>query len=173
MKRPAIYIIPYILVAYAVSTCINPFAPGELDGDPFGSLLGDPTSIEGFYSRFQNAYEIRDTTMYGELIHSDFIFTFRDQDRNVDVSWGRSEELSSTYNLFNQSIDIQLRWNNFISRLTNEDETRSQVVRRFELSVAVRGNETLRTDGSASFLLVRSDSSESWQLLNWRDESDI
>lgn len=156
-----------------MSACINPFAPGELDGDPFAELLGDPTTIEGFYQRFQNAYQLRDTSLYGPLIHPDFVFTFRDQERNVDVSWNRPQEMNSTYNLFVQSVDIQLNWNNFISISTNEDKTRSQVLRRFDLGVLLSSSEALRTNGTASFLLTRQDSTENWQLMMWQDESEI
>ncbi|MEX0778365.1 MAG: hypothetical protein WD491_10275 [Balneolales bacterium] len=173
MKRGGIYIALLLSTLLCTAGCINPFAPDEKEGDPFGDLLGDPSTIEGFYTRFQSAYEIRDTTLYGPLIHPDFVFTFRDQFNGVDVSWGRSEEMSSTQNIFTQSTDVQLRWSNFISILTNDDKTRSQVVRRFDLSVAIRGSDLLRTDGSASFLLTRSDSTSDWRLINWRDESEI
>lgn len=172
MGRGYIHITLLFLLLISAA-CVNPFAPAEIEGDPFGDLLGDPSTIEGFYTRFQNAYEIRDTTLYGPLIHPDFVFTFRDQDRNVDISWGRSEEMSSTHNLFTQSTDVQLRWSNFISVLTNSANTRSQVVRRFDLTVAIRGSDLLRTDGSASFLLIRRDSTENWRLVDWRDESDF
>lgn len=156
-----------------ISSCINPFAPGELEGDPFAEFLGDPKTIDGFYQRFQNAYQLRDTSLYGPLIHPDFVFSFRDQERNVDVTWNRPEEMNSTYNLFVQSIDIQLNWNNFISVSTNPENTRSQVVRRFDLGVLLTNSDVLRTDGSASFLLTREDSTSNWQLLIWRDESEI
>lgn len=171
--QPAHIIALFAMLFVSGSACINPFAPGSLDGDPFAELLGDPKTIEGFYQRFQNAYQLRDTTLYGPLIHPDFVFSFRDEERNVDVTWNRPEEMNSTYNLFIQSIDIQLNWNNFISVATNEEKTRSQIVRRFDLGVLLSNSELLRTDGSASFLLTRQDSTSNWQLLLWRDESEL
>ncbi|MBP3193618.1 hypothetical protein [Natronogracilivirga saccharolytica] len=154
--------------------CNNPFAPGELEGDPFAELLGDPSTIEGFYTRFQKAYELRDTSLYGPLIHPDFTFTYRDDERNVDVTWGRSEEMNSTYNMFSQSYDINVRWNNITQEVIEEDQAEAQVIRRFNLSVVLSPSEPpLRSDGSASFRLTRSDSTADWRLVSWRDESDI
>jgi hypothetical protein len=153
--------------------CINPFAPGEAEGDPFENFLGNPRTIDGFYQRFQNAYQLRDTTLYGPLIHPEFLFTFRDFEQNVDVTWGRAEEMWATYNLFLNSAEIQMQWNNIISQQTNAGNTFSQVIRRFSLIVVLQGSDVLRTDGSANFVLTRADSTKNWQLISWRDESDL
>src|SRR5690554_3361014 len=76
-----------------VCSC-NPFAPALEEGDPFATLLGDPTTIEGFFTNFQNAYELRDLALYEPLIDSAFIFTYYDFDAQVERQWGfaRSEE---------------------------------------------------------------------------------
>ncbi len=153
--------------------CWNPFAPGAEEGDPFETLLGDPSTIEGFFTRFQNAYQLRDTTLYGPLIASDFTFTYRDYDNNVDISWGRSEEMSSTYRLFINSRDIRIQWNNIISQDVNADKDRAQVIRRFDLTVVLEAADLIRTDGAVNFILAREDSTDNWQLRSWRDESDL
>ncbi len=164
----------FLLLLPLLAGCINPFAPGELEGDPIADLLGDPSTIEGFYTRFEKAYELRDTSLYGPLIHPDFTFTFRDDERNVDVTWSRSEEMNSTYNMFSQSYDISLRWNNITQQIVDDDQTEAQIIRRFNLTVQVRPSESpFRSDGSASFRLVRADSNTNWRLISWRDESDI
>lgn len=163
----------FLLLIPFLAGCINPFAPEELEGDPVADLLGDPSTIQGFYTRFQKAYELRDTSLYGPLIHSDFTFTFRDDNRNVDRSWGRSEEMSNTYNMFSLSYDITLRWNNITQEIIGEDKTEGQVIRRFNLTVVRTPGETYRADGSASFRLTRPDSTADWRLISWRDESDI
>ena len=168
-----------LLLPLFTAGCINPFAPGELEGDPIVDLLGDPSTIEGFYTRFQKSYELRDTSLYGPLIHPNFTFTFRDDDRNVDITWGRSEEMNSTYNMFSQSYDISLRWNNIIDQIPmgtqDESDTESMlVIRRFNLTVVVSPSEPpFRSDGSASFVLTRPDETANWRLVSWRDESDI
>lgn len=171
-----------VALPFLTAACINPFAPGELEGDPIADLLGDPSTIEGFYTRFQKSYELRDTSLYGPLIHPEFTFTFRDYERNVDVNWSRSEEMNSTYNMFARSYDISLRWNNIIDQFevdTPEGSEGSEqesilVIRRFNLTVVLSPSEpALRSDGSASFLLTRPDENANWRLVSWRDESDI
>jgi hypothetical protein len=162
-----------VTVTVIAAGCLNPFAPGEADGDPFEHFLGNPSTIEGFYQRFQNAYQLRDTTLYGPLIHPEFLFSFRDFEQNVDITWGRAEEMWATYNLFLNSAEIQMQWNNILSRQTDEANTFSQVVRRFSLIVVLQGSDVLRTDGSANFVLSRADSTMNWQLISWRDESDL
>ncbi len=157
----------------ALISCTNPFAPKILEGDVLDDLLGDPTTIEGFYIRFQNAYQLRDTTLYGPLIHPNFTFTYRDPEQNVDITWGRSQEMSSTSRLFQSSRDIQLQWNNIITQFMNSERTQSQIIRRFNLVVVLDGSEIFRTDGSTNFVLTRADTTSTWQILSWRDESDI
>ncbi|MEX0681509.1 MAG: hypothetical protein WD097_09020 [Balneolales bacterium] len=166
--------LPVLLVHLLLTGgCTNPFAPGELKGDPLDDLLGDPSTIEGFYTRFQKSYELRDTSLYGPLIHPDFIFTFRDAEHNVDITWGRSNEMTSTYNMFSLSYEITLRWNNITQKIINESQTDGQVIRRFNLTVVASPSEIYRTDGSASFRMTRQDSTSNWRLVSWRDESDI
>ena len=173
MSRPLLVIALLFLIFPPLTGCINPFAPGELEGDPIADLLGDPSTIEGFYTRFEKAYELRDTSLYGPIIHPDFTFTFRDDERNVDITWSRDEEMSTTYNMFSRSYDISLRWNNITQETIEEDRTRARIVRRFNLTVMLSPSEIYRTDGSASFRLTRSDSTNNWRLIAWRDESDI
>lgn len=158
-------------ICLIASTGCNPFAPALEGGDAFDALLGDPATIEGFYLRFQNAYLFRDTTLYGPLIHPEFIFTFRDPENNVDISWGRPAELNSTWRMFSQSQDVQLQWNNLVSSSLNAEKTEAILVRRFNLGIYISSAEQFRTDGAAGFTLTRSDSTRPWQLLRWRDES--
>jgi hypothetical protein len=153
--------------------CANPFAPGLEAGDPFDALLGDPRSLDGFYLRFQNAYQFRDTTLYGPLIDPEFMFTYRDFEQNVDISWGRPAELNSTWRLFNQSQDLQLQWNNLVSSSVNPEKTEAVLLRRFNLGVVLNAAENYRTDGVAGFILRREDSTMAWRLYRWRDESNL
>ncbi|MDG5767336.1 hypothetical protein QA596_07665 [Balneolales bacterium ANBcel1] len=153
--------------------CINPFAPGEVEGDPVADLLGDPSTIEGFYTRFQKAYELRDTSLYGPLIHSDFTFTFRDFEINEDRTWDRPEEMRRTHSMFMNTHDITLQWNNILRETIFDDRTRVRIERVFNLRLVDSGSQTFRANGIASFELTRSDSTENWRLIRWRDESDI
>jgi hypothetical protein len=156
-----------------LSSCSNPFAPAYKEGDLLENLLGDPSTVEGFFTRFKSSYQLRDTTLYGPLIHPDFEFFYRDYEQNIDINWGRVEELNSTGNLFQFARDIDLNWNNIITRAENTDKTESLVIRRFELVVVLEGSEVIRTDGSANFLLIRPDSLQTWQVIRWRDQSEL
>ena len=158
---------------FVLAGCKNPFAPSVREGDLFEDILGNPRTVEGFFTRFQNAYQLRDTTLYGPLIHPEFRFTFRDFEQNVDVAWGRNQELTSTFNMFAQTREIQLTWNNIVAEIVNTDNNQAQIIRRFNLALVLDNSDILRTDGSANFVLERSDSLESWQVIRWRDESDL
>ncbi|TNE71885.1 hypothetical protein EP331_08440 [bacterium] len=135
--------------------------------------MGNPLTIDGFYTRFQNAYKLRDTTLYGPLLHPEFTFTFRNYEQNVDVSWGRIEDLISTGNMFQFSREIDLTWNNIIVQLDNGEGTEAQIIRRFDLIVSLEGSDVIRTDGSANFVLQRPDTLSPWQIIRWRDQSDL
>ena len=175
MKSRFPYIILFItiLTAFLFPCCENPFAPGIMKGKLPDDPLGNPKTISGFYTRFMNAYQLRDTTLYGPLINSRFIFTYRDYNRNVDVSWGRDEEMTTTYNMFTQSQDIQLQWNNIVTQIVDSTKTQAQVIRQFNLAIILKGSDVIRTDGAANFILTRPDSNSAWQLLRWRDESNL
>lgn len=170
MKTAHVVLLAFTLV---IGSCVNPFSPRLEKADILEDILGNPVTIEGFYTRFQNAYQLRDTTLYGPLIASEFIFSYRDAELNVDVSWGRAEELNTTAKLFSTSRDIQLQWNNISSFFQNEPKTRAQVIRRFNLMVMLDESTVFRTDGATNFILTRGDSTRAWQLLLWRDESEL
>ena len=53
------------------------------------------------------------------------------------------------------------------------DKTQSQIIRRFSLVVVLDGADIFRTDGATNFVLTRTDSTSTWQILSWRDESEI
>ena len=81
--------------------------------------------------------------------------------------------MSSTSRLFQNSRDIQLQWNNIITQFNNMDKTQSQIIRRFSLVVVLDGADIFRTDGATNFVITRADSTSIWQILSWRDESEI
>lgn len=171
--RPHITLFGIVFGMMVAWGCTNPFAPKLLEGDVFADILGNPATVEGFYVRFQNAYQFRDTTLYGQLIHPDFIFSYRDQEQNVDINWGRAEEMNATSRLFQNSRDIQLQWNNIIDRVDSANQLETRIVRRFNLTVLLDGADLFRTDGAAVFTLNRTDTTSNWRLIRWRDESDI
>lgn len=156
----------------AIAAC-NPFAPALEEGDPFGDLLGDPTTIEGFFTNFRNAYELRDIALYEPLLDSAFVFIYYDFDAQVEREWGFAQDLESTRRLFANSSVIRLQWNQIISRDAFVRNLNERVVRSFDLTISLESGEVFRGDGNVNFLLIRPDTTASWRLVRWRDESEF
>jgi hypothetical protein len=149
--------------------CVNPFAPG-LDESP-GEATCDPNTIEGIFQCFQTAYTFRDTILYGQLIHPDFVFVYRNYDLGFDVTWGRDDEMRSTYGLFQNAQKLDLIWNNIVS--TSAESTQVNVVRGFNLTVVFNPSNIERVDGYANFIIERNRTSDTWKIVRWRDESNF
>ncbi|MGE5437513.1 MAG: hypothetical protein ACM3O3_09830 [Syntrophothermus sp.] len=150
----------------------NPFAPG-LDDDltNTGGGLSDLKTIEGVFNNFQYAYTLRDTLIYGELLRSDFTFTYRDYDQGIDVSWGRDEEMKTTYGLFQNSQRLDLIWNNII--LSSQDSLNANIVRGFNLTITFNPTDIVRIDGRVNLTLKKDLVTQKWQIAGWLDESNF
>lgn len=160
------------LIALLLAGC-NPFAPAAEEGDPFGAGLGDPRTIDGFFTAFQAAYELRDIALYEPLLDSSFTFVYYDYEAQVERAWSYAQELESTRRLFAESDMIQLRWNQVLVRDVAVPPLRAQIVRGFDLTVALAAGETFRGGGNVNFLLARADTTAAWRLVRWRDESEL
>jgi len=156
-----------------VWTACNPFAPALEEGNPFGDLLGDPTTIEGFFTNFRNAYELRDLSLYEPLLDSSFTFVYTDFDAQVDREWGFAQDLESTRRLFQNASTIRLQWNQIIAQDVLVRLVEQRIVRSFNLTVTLEQGDVFRTDGNVNFHLAREDSLSSWRLRRWRDESEL
>ena len=154
-------------------TSCNPFAPSLEEGDPFGTLLGDPATIDGFFSNFEAAYELRDITLYEQLLDSSFTFTYFDFDVQVERQWGFSQEIESTRRLFQNAGLIQLQWNQIISQSLFEENRQARIVRSFNLTINLEGGDVFRGDGNVNFIINRGAEGQPWKLLRWRDESEL
>ncbi len=166
------YTVALILLVTLSAAC-NPFAPALEEGDPFGDFLGDPTTIEGFFTNFRNAYELRDISIYEPLLDSAFVFIYYDFDAQIEREWGFGQDLESTRRLFASSSLIRLQWNQIISRDAFERGLSERVVRSFNLTISLETGETFRGDGNVNFQLARPDTTASWKLTRWRDESEF
>jgi len=165
---------PALLSAVLFSTllaagCLNPFAPG-LEETPAQSSC-DPSTIDGVFQCFQAAYTFRDTTLYGQLIGGEFVFVYRDYDLGIDVTWGRDDEMRTTYGLFRNAQKLDLIWNNIVN--TSAESTRVTVVRGFNLTVVFNPSNVERVDGYANFVFSRLNSTDPWKIVRWRDESNF
>ena len=167
ISAPVLIVLPFLYGA------CNPFAPAIGEGDPFGDLLGDPKTVEGYFTNFRNAYEVRDVSLYESLIDSSFVFIYTDFDTGIEREWGFGQELESTRRLFESSVEVQLQWKQIISRQEYNEGTRAVAVRGFNLAVALNNGEVYRGDGNVNFLLARADTTRAWRLTRWRDESEL
>ena len=174
MPTPARFktVLALALLAAGLGAC-NPFAPALEEGNPFGDLLGDPTTIDGFFTNFRNAYELRDISLYETLLDSSFIFVYYDFDAQVEREWGFAQEVESTRRLFQNASLVNLRWNQILAQTLFDDGRRAQIVRSFNLTITLEGGSAFRGDGNVNFLLARVDTSAAWKLQRWRDESEF
>lgn len=164
---------PCMLIGLAFAAGCNPFAPSIEEGDPFGALLGDPTTIEGFFTNFQAAYELRDLSLYEPLLDSAFTFTYYDFDVQVERQWAFAQEVESTRRLFANASFIGLEWNQIISQNQFDENRRASITRSFNLTINLETGEVFRGDGNVNFLLLRPAEGNPWRLINWRDESEF
>jgi hypothetical protein len=161
--------IAILLLGAAVCACINPFAPGR-DDSPAESNC-DPQTIDGMFLCFQTAYTFRDTTAYGQLLDPSFVFIYRNYDLGIDVTWGRDEEMRTTYGLFQNAQKLDLIWNNILS--ATAESTQVNVVRGFNLSVVYNPADIDRIDGYANITFQRTRITDPWKIIRWRDESNF
>lgn len=150
------------------SSCINPFAP-RLDTSPAEAAC-NPLTVDGVFECFQKAYSSRDTTLYGSLLDARFTFVYRDYEQGIDVTWGRDEELRTTYGLFQNVQRLDLIWNNIVS--TSTDSTSINVVRGFNLTIVFNPSDIERVDGYANLTFDRAHSDDPLKIVRWRDESN-
>jgi hypothetical protein len=147
-----------LLACWLLSGCVNPFAPGRDNGAAVSAC--DPHTVDGIFQCFQAAYTFRDTMVYGPLIDAQFIFVYRDYDLGIDQTWGRDEEMRSTYGLFQNAQKLDLIWNNVIS--TSAESTTVNVVRGFSLTVVFNASDIEQVSGYANLTLQRTSGSDPW-----------
>ncbi len=151
-------------------SCTNPFAPKLEKGEGQNFIVSDQTTIDGVFNNFRYAYVFKDTVVYGNLLSEDFSFVFRNYDQGIDVSWGREEDLRTTWGMFQATQYIDLVWNEVIQAVG--DSTVQVVSRGFVLTLAFSTDDIIRVYGRANFRLERKPPKNIWQIVEWRDESN-
>lgn len=148
----------------------NPFAP-ELDSalGSESSLISDQSDIEGLFQNLQYAYTFKDTTIYGGLLSNKFTFSFRDYDREIDIAWGREDEMRVTNGLFSNSERLDLIWNNIVA-ITSDS---TNVVRSFNLTITFNPTDVIFVDGKVNLSLEKNKEENKWQIITWIDESNF
>ena len=152
----------------SLNSCFNPFAPAvdETIGQETG-IISDRSNIEGIFTNLRYAYMLKDTLVYSQLLADDFIFEYMDYDRNVSVSWGRTEEMQVTYGLFQNTERLDLVWNE-INSITG-DSTR--VSRTFILNITFNPTDIVYINGRVDLQLIKGMDNR-WQILRWEDTAN-
>ena len=153
-------------------SCTNPFAP-KLDNnfEDIKPPVSDQKDIAGVFQNFQYSYTFKDTTIYSGIITDDFTFTYRDYDQGFDVTWGRDEDVRTTYGLFENTQRLDLIWNNIV--LITEDSLSANIVRSFNLTITFNPTDVVRVDGKVNLTLNKNIDSGVWQINKWIDESNF
>jgi hypothetical protein len=152
--------------------CQNPFSPALDTSDSiFEGALSDLKTVDGVFLNFQYAYTFRDTMIYGEFIDQNFLFTYRDYELGYDISWGRDEEMRTTYGLFQNAQKLDLIWNNIL--VSSADSINASVVRSFNLTITFNPTDIIRLDGRVNMSLRKDAETGKWSIIRWIDESNF
>ncbi len=163
---------PYLLGSLLFWTACNPFAPKfDAEGLEDQNVLGDRADIDGFFTFFKNAYELRDTSLYGKLFTNDFTFVYYDFDAAAEQNWDKGQEMVIAYNLFRNVKQITLDWNFYIENTVVGDT--ANVVRSFNLTIVENESAVYSGTGRARLRLRRPALGEDWRIYYWFDDSDF
>jgi hypothetical protein len=157
-----------VMITMSFISCDNIFSP-RLDENTPVSILTDQKTIEGLFQNFKYAYTFKDTTVYGNLLGDQFVFTYRDYVSGFDVSWDRATEMRTTNGLFSNAQKLEVVWNNIIFQ--GGDSLIQNVKRSFNLTITFNPSDIVRLNGFADMTMTRSAPEDIWKITRWRDES--
>jgi|SRR4030095_3589708 len=147
--------------------CFNPFSPKIDNSQSNENIITDQKTVEGVFQNFKYSYTFKDTTIYGQLLSEDFVFTYFDYDLGVDVSWDRATDMRTTSGLFGTAQDLKLIWNNIIFQ--EGDSVVVDVKRSFNLTITFNPNDIINFFGFVDMTLVRPSANDKWRIKRWRD----
>jgi hypothetical protein len=150
------------------SSCENIFAP-KIDNSTSGQIITDQKTIDGLFTNFKFAYTFKDTSVYSDLLTSDFTFTYRDYVLGYDVSWDKPTEIRTTNGLFQNAQKLEVIWNNIIVQVG--DTLNQSIKRSFNLTITFNPSDIIRLNGFADFILTRPTTNDKWRIYTWKDES--
>lgn len=168
MKK--ITIIFLIFFSILLNSCINPFAPGLAEENIDSPVIKDQKTISGVFDNFRYAYVFKDTLVYGNLLADDFTFIYTDYDIGTDVSWGRQEDIITTYKLFQATQRLDLVWNEVV--VSVGDSLLQDISRGFTLTIIFSPTDIVNIQGRAILRLKRNSPDDIWKIVLWRDESN-
>jgi len=148
-------------------SCFNPFSPKIDNTNSNENIITDQKTIEGLFQNFKYAYTFKDSTIYGQLLTEDFVFTYFDYDLGIDVSWDRPTDMKTTDGLFTNTQDLKLIWNNIVYQ--EGDSLLVDVKRSFNLTITFNPNDVISFQGFVDMTLVRESADNKWLIRRWRD----
>ncbi|MBZ0203484.1 MAG: hypothetical protein K8I03_10765 [Ignavibacteria bacterium] len=155
------------MLSILLLSCFNPFSPSIDNSIPDDNIISDQKTIEGLFQNFKYAYTFKDTSIYGQTLSQDFVFTYFDYDLGLDVSWDRATDMRTTEGLFTNSQDLRLIWNNIVFQ--EGDSLNADVKRGFNLTITFNPNDVLNFYGFVDMNLTRATIDDKWKIRLWKD----
>lgn len=148
-------------------SCFNPFSPGIDNTSSNENIISDQKSVEGIFQNFKYAYTFKDTSIYGQVLADNFVFSYFDYDLGVDVSWDRATDMRTTDGLFSNTQDLKLIWNNIV--FEEGDSLNVDVRRGFNLTITFNPNDVISFYGFVDMQLTRLSADDKWKIKQWKD----
>ena len=169
MRKVSVYII-IIIISILTASCFNPFSPRINNSPSEGNILSDQKTVDGLFKNFAYSYIFKDTTIYGQLLTDDFVFSYFDYDLGVEVSWDSATDMRTTSGLFTNTQGLNLIWNNIIYQ--SGDSLDTDVKRSFNLTVTFNPNDIMNFYGFADMTLTRPTENDVWKIKKWIDQTN-
>jgi hypothetical protein len=165
--KKVLYLFFIIAAVFVIHGCFNPFSPKIDNSTSTENIITDQKTIEGLFQNFKYSYTFKDTTIYGQLLTEDFVFSYFDYDLGVDVSWDRPTDMRTTNGLFENTQDLKLIWNNIVFQ--KGDSLLVDVRRGFNLTITFNPNDVINFYGFVDMTLARPSADDKWQIHLWKD----
>lgn len=165
-----IFLISSLFVSFLLIGCFNPFAPKIDNSTNNNNILSDQKTIEGVFQNFKYAYTFKDSTIYGQLLTPDFVFSYFDYNIGIEVTWDRPTEMKTTEGLFLNTQNLNLIWNNIVYQ--EGDSLNIDVKRSFNLTITFNPNDILNFYGFADMTMTRPTTSDKWKIKHWDDQTN-
>jgi len=148
-------------------SCFNPFSPKIDNSTSTENILTDQKTVEGLFQNFKYSYTFKDTSIYGQLLNEDFVFSYFDYDLGADVTWDRATDMRTTNGLFVNTQDLKLIWNNIV--FEEGDSVETDVTRGFNLTITFNPNDVINFYGFVDMTLIRPSADDKWKIKRWKD----
>lgn len=159
-----------LIIISLISGCFNPFSPGIDNTISNENIISDQKTTEGVFQNFKYAYTFKDTSIYGQTLAPEFVFTYFDYDLGVNISWDRATDMRTTEGLFANTQELRLIWNNTV--FEEGDSLNVNVKRGFNLSITFNPNDVINFYGFVDMDLTRPTTDDKWKIKLWKDLTD-